>query len=209
MNSERKDEKLRFERELWRRGVRIVAGIDEAGRGPLAGPVVAAAVIVPEGFFLEEVDDSKCLPAARREALFDLIMSGAGGVGVGVVDHEVIDRINILNATFLAMNTAVRNLPLRPEHLLVDGNRFAGTTLPFSTIVDGDALSFSIGAASIVAKVTRDRMMADFDRLYPGYGFAEHKGYGTPAHRDAISRLGPCPIHRRSFRLLKEEEEVP
>jgi len=209
MNSERAAEKLRFERRLWGRGVRTVAGVDEAGRGPLAGPVVAAAVIVPQGFFLPQVDDSKKLTPEMRAQLFDLIMSGSGGVGVGVVGHEVIDQINILNATFLAMNMAVRNLPRAPEHLLIDGNRFAGSALPFSTIVDGDARSFSIGAASIIAKVTRDRLMLDFDRVYPGYGFAAHKGYGTPAHREAISRLGPCPIHRKSFRLLHEQGTVP
>ena len=238
MNSERpegwrearKTEMLRYEQELWSRGVRLVAGLDEAGRGPLAGPVVAAAVIVAPDFFIPEVDDSKRLSPAVRESLFDVISAGAMAVGVGTVESDVIDRINILNATFRAMHMALARLPIEPGHLLIDGNRFVSDvpllradwntpaipsfrertegirSTPFTTIVRGDSLSFSIAAASIIAKVTRDRLMVRFDEMYPGYGFARHKGYGTRQHRDAIGRLGPCPIHRRSFHLNRQEE---
>ena len=190
---------LAHELTLWRRGLRSVAGIDEAGRGPLAGPVVAAAVTFRPGFFHPGVDDSKKLSPARREEMEAVIRDHALGVGVGIVDHAAIDRLNILNATFQAMHEAVRALPDEPEYLLVDGNRFRGGAIPFEAIVDGDARSFSIAAASIIAKVTRDRIMREFDREFPGYGFARHKGYGTAQHRDAIARLGLCPIHRRSF----------
>ncbi len=209
MNSDHGDDKLRFERDLWRKGVRSVAGVDEAGRGPLAGPVVAAAVVFPQEFFLPGVDDSKRLTADRREELFEQILACASGVGIGIVGHEVIDQLNILHATYQAMHAAVQNLPVPPDHLLIDGNRFDGGVLPYSTIVQGDARSLCIGAASIIAKVTRDRLMKEFDLQYPGYGFAVHKGYGTRSHREAIGRLGPCPIHRRSFRLLSAEETAP
>jgi ribonuclease HII len=190
---------LQYESELNARGVRFVAGVDEAGRGPLAGPVVAAAVILPEGLSIPGVDDSKKLTAARRDALYEVILASAMAVGTGIVGHEEIDRINILQATFRAMHQALAALSITPGHILVDGNRFAGTGIPFTTIVDGDALSHSIAAASIIAKVTRDRLLCDYDRLYPAYGFARHKGYGTAQHRAAITALGPCPIHRRTF----------
>jgi ribonuclease HII len=190
---------LVHERKLWDRGLHLVAGVDEAGRGPLAGPVVAAAVIAGNDFYLPEVDDSKKLSAALRERLYDAIMNGALCVGVGCVDHEVIDRVNILNATFEAMHLAVNSLKLTPEFLLIDGNRYKGGEIPFTTIVDGDELCFSIAAASIIAKVTRDRLMVQYDLEFPGYGFARHKGYGTREHREAIARLGASPIHRRSF----------
>jgi ribonuclease HII len=180
-----------------------VAGIDEAGRGPLAGPVVAAAVVFQAGTFIPGVDDSKKLTSRARAGLFDLIMSRALGVGIGSVDNTVIDEINILNATFLAMDRAVGSLGVRPGHLIVDGNLFrpgsATSGIPFSTVIGGDGECFSIAAASIVAKVTRDRLMEEFDRVYPEYGFAKHKGYGTAEHRAAILRFGFCPIHRRSF----------
>jgi ribonuclease HII len=197
----RKMQMLLHERRCWNRGRMKVAGVDEAGRGPLAGPVVAAAVIFPRNFFIAEVDDSKQLTRAQREVLYDQIMNEALGVGVGMVDNNTIDNINILNATFKAMHAAVHQLSILPDHLLVDGNRFAGHGIPFTTIVDGDALSFSIAAASIIAKVTRDRMMVEFDIKFPGYGFAKHKGYGTREHRQAITRLGLSPIHRRSFKM--------
>lgn len=189
--------------ETIRRGGGLVAGIDEAGRGPLAGPVVAAAVIFPAGVYIDGVDDSKKLSPARREVLFDQIMCEAHAVGVGTVDSGLIDQINILNATFLAMDRAVGDLRVRPGHLLVDGNRFSPgvscSGIPFSTIIGGDARCFSVAAASIIAKVTRDRMMEQFDKEFPGFGFAAHKGYGTAQHREAIERLGFCAIHRRSF----------
>lgn len=203
---------LRVERSLWSRGISHVAGIDEAGRGPLAGPVVAAAVIMPRGFYLPGVDDSKRLTAAVRCSLAGRIRDTALAVGVGVVDHETIDRVNILNATFEAMHLAVENLSIQPDFLLIDGNRYRegrgtrGEATPFTTIVGGDASCFSIAAASIIAKVTRDRMMEEFDALYPLYGFVRHKGYATPQHRAAILRHGLCAIHRRSFtrRLIAE-----
>lgn len=202
----RSDAMLSRERALWARGISTVAGIDEAGRGPLAGPVVAAAVVMPPGFFLPAVDDSKKLTARVRSGLADLIRGGAVSVGVGVVSHETIDRINILNATFEAMHRAVGNLSLVPEFLLVDGNRFRGGGIPYATVVGGDGLCYSIAAASIIAKVTRDRIMEGYDVKYPLYGFARHKGYATRAHRAAILQYGICPIHRRTFtqRLVAE-----
>jgi ribonuclease HII len=198
------DALLRHERLLRIAGRVHIAGIDEAGRGPLAGPVVAAAVIFPEECFLHGVRDSKQLTAERRDELYGAILSHALGVGVGIVGHEVIDRINILNATFLAMHQAVDKLPLRPDHLLIDGNRFQDPGIPYTTIVKGDARCFSIAAASIVAKVTRDRLMTDYDGRFPGYGFARHKGYATQEHCEAIARLGMCEIHRRSFHLKSQ-----
>ena len=209
-NEERKSRLLRLERSLRSGPVRHIAGVDEAGRGPLAGPVVAAAVVFPPEFYLPGVDDSKKLTAAKREELFDRINASALSVGVGIVSHEVIDRLNILNATFRAMHDAVANLTLVPDHLLVDGNMFPGGSVPHTTVVGGDGLCFSIAAASIIAKVTRDRLMCAYDTQFPGYGFASHKGYGTREHRDAIARLGYCAIHRRSFHLraLTESEHV-
>ena len=201
---------LRHEWKIWRSGVEIVAGVDEAGRGPLAGPVVAAAVVMKRGDFLPGVDDSKKLTPRERSQLFGEILTRALAVGIGAVDHDTIDRINILNATFRAMHLAVTALGVRPEHLLIDGNRFtpqiaaggAEYPIPFTTLVDGDALSFAVASASIVAKVTRDRIMEGLDRVYPGYGFAQHKGYATQKHRDAILRLGLSPVHRRSFAVM-------
>lgn len=189
----------RFEAELRARGVGPVAGIDEAGRGPLAGPVVAAAVILPPDVTLPGVDDSKKLSPANREELFALISSTATAVGIGMAGHDEIDAVNILQATFRAMHRAVAALHPSPAHLLIDGNRFAADGIPFTTIVGGDARCLSIAAASIIAKVTRDRIMCAYDATFPGYGFAQHKGYGTLRHRNAIRDLGPCPIHRRSF----------
>lgn len=201
---------LRYERVLWDSGVKVVAGIDEAGRGPLAGPVVAAAVVFPVEVYMPSVDDSKKLTARQREELYDLINAEAISVGIGISDPGMIDDINILNATIRAMHEAVRHLSIVPERLLVDGNRFEEDGIPSATIVDGDARSFTIAAASIVAKVTRDRMMLEYERTYPGYGFARHKGYGTREHRAAIQTLGLCPIHRRSFRTrpLSPHERV-
>jgi ribonuclease HII len=195
---------LSHERRLRVAGRRSIAGIDEAGRGPLAGPVVAAAVVFPEGCFLPGVIDSKQLTAEEREALCGEIMSRAHGVGVGIVGHEIIDRINILNATFMAMHRAIHQLPSRPDHLLIDGNSFQDIGIPFTTIVQGDGCCFSIAAASIVAKVTRDRLMEELDEQYPGYGFRKHKGYATREHCEAIARLGLCGIHRRSFHLKSQ-----
>jgi ribonuclease HII len=190
---------LHFERALWERGVLWVAGIDEAGRGPLAGPVVAAAVIFPPDMIIPGVDDSKKLTPAQREELYPRILNEAMAVGIGSADPEEIDQVNILQATYRAMHRAVAGLDVAPQHLLIDGNRFDGMHIPFTVVVGGDARSHAIAAASIVAKVTRDRMMVLYDGLYPGYGFARHKGYGTTCHRENFRRLGPCPIHRQSF----------
>ena len=192
---------IQFETSYRARGVARIAGVDEAGRGPLAGPVVAAAVVFAPDVLIDGVDDSKVLSAIRREELAAKIRAGAIDVGVGVVSHEEIDRINILRATNLAMEQAVRSLGTPPDLLLIDGNSFRHDTLRFVNIVDGDALCFSIAAASIIAKVERDRLMLEYDRLYPEYGFAAHKGYGTEQHRKAIAKHGLSPIHRRSFKV--------
>ncbi len=203
---EEKDFLLKIEREYWRSGALLVAGVDEAGRGPLAGPVVAAAVIFQPEHCVEGVKDSKLLTAEERDDLYEKIVAEAFTYGVGIVHHDVIDRINILQATYRAMHEAIRRLSVAPSVLLVDGNRFLDIGIPYRTIVDGDALSFSIAAASIVAKVTRDRLMMAYDAQFPGYGFGQHKGYATPQHREAIQRLGLCDIHRRSFADLSQRE---
>jgi ribonuclease HII len=192
---------LQYERAYWDAGLHYVAGIDEAGRGPLAGPVVAAAVILPGDCMLEGVNDSKKLRPAKREELFARIRAYAVSIGVGIVDHTEIDRINILQATMKAMRLAVSQLAVKPEHLLVDGPRYDDTSIPSTAIIGGDAKCFSIAAASIIAKVTRDHIMNEYDRLYPLYGFGRHKGYGTAEHLAALCAHGPCEIHRRSFRM--------
>jgi ribonuclease HII len=193
-----------YEKKAHEKGHLTIAGIDEAGRGPLAGPVVAAAVILPDRFPSADVNDSKQLSPVQRERLYELIYSQAVAVGIGIVDAIEIDRINILRASLLAMVMAASNLDPAPDCLLVDGNFPVPLALAQQTIVKGDALSLSIAAASIVAKVTRDRLMSRYDQDYPQYGFAGHKGYGTPTHREAIVRHGCCPIHRRSFKGVKE-----
>ena len=192
---------LEIELSLWAKGIRNVVGVDEAGRGPLAGPVVAAAVVFPSGTLIKGVEDSKKLTERKREELFPLIKEQALGVGVGIVDHEVIDRINILQATILAMHKAIDELGVAPDFVIVDGNTFRHDLYHFRNIVDGDEKSFTIAAASIIAKVTRDRLMREYHLQYPLYGFAQHKGYGTKHHLEAIRRYGLCAIHRRSFDL--------
>lgn len=176
-----------------------ICGIDEAGRGPLAGPVVAGAVILPKDTEILYLNDSKKLSEKRREALYDEIMERAVSVGVGVIGPERIDEINILNATYEAMQTAVAALDVKPDILLNDAVTIPDIETEQIPIIKGDAKSISIAAASIIAKVTRDRMMAEYDLSMPGYGFARHKGYGTKAHIESLKRLGPCPIHRRTF----------
>ncbi len=190
---------LRFENELWQKGCKYIAGVDEAGRGPLAGPVVAAAVVYGTLPTIPMVNDSKKVTKRNREWLFCEITKRAFATSVGIATVEEIDRINIYHASILAMNRAVENLNMQPEHLLVDGNAFKHSEIPFTTIVKGDALSYSIASASILAKVTRDRLMAEYDRGYPMYGFAKHKGYATTQHLDAIEKYGYCELHRRSF----------
>ena len=200
VEKQRLEKLLHFERRLWKKGINWVAGIDEAGRGPLAGPVVAAAVILPHQATLPGLDDSKKVNPAKRETLFELIHQIAIAVGVGVVHAEEIDRINILQATRKAMNQAIESLTPIPQHLLVDGGEIPNQNVPQTGIIAGDSLSASIAAASIVAKVTRDRMMKQYDLLFPVYGFASHKGYGTEEHLEAIRRHGPCLLHRRCFK---------
>jgi ribonuclease HII len=195
---------LAFEKIALAEGFLIIAGIDEAGRGPLAGPVVAAAVILPVGLVIPGVDDSKKLTEQKREKLFDVIMSLANSVGIGIVDPEVIDRVNILQATRLAMLKAVEQLSLQPDYLLIDGITRIDSGIFQKTVKKGDSLSLSIAAASIIAKVTRDRQMIEMDRTYPGYGLAGHKGYGSALHMEAIRLLGPSPIHRLTFGGVKE-----
>jgi ribonuclease HII len=190
---------LRYERALWRAGTSAVAGVDEAGVGPMAGPVVAAAVIFDQEIFVKGVNDSKQLPAERREELFGRIREKALAVGVGIASPAEIDELNIYWATMAASVRALAALGRTPDHVLVDGRRIPDLRLPQTRIVGGDRKSFCIAAASIVAKVTRDRMMVEFEVQYPEYGFAQHKGYCTADHFAALARLGPSPIHRRSF----------
>ena len=199
---QRKQQLLQHDQEFLKRGFTSLAGVDEAGRGPLAGPVVASAVIVRDFSFSEVVDDSKKMSHAAREKAFDEILARCE-VGIGVVENDEIDRINILEATFKAMQDAVTRLSALPDCLLIDGNKSPKIPVRQFAIVDGDALSFSIACASVVAKVTRDRMMDYYDELYPQYGFSEHKGYGTSAHVEAIKKYGPCRIHRTSFEPVK------
>jgi ribonuclease HII len=200
---------LHFERQAQARGFRAVAGIDEAGRGPLAGPVVAAAVILPETFDLPGLTDSKQLSEKARERLYPLIRSQALAVGIGVARAEEIDEVNILQATLRSMQRAVARLNVPADFLLIDGNVPVPLALPQQTLVKGDSRSLSIAAASVVAKVVRDRIMCALDRLHPGYGFAGHKGYGSAAHLAAIVRLGPSPCHRRSFGGVREHCSGP
>ena len=191
-----------FEAEVRARGFRVIAGLDEAGRGPLAGPVVAAAVVLPEKGKLKGVDDSKKLSAGQREKMFSLLREKALAMGVGIVDVQEIDRLNILQASLKAMELAVEKLPLPPDFLLIDGIHSLRFPLPQKTIPKGDQRCLSIAAASIVAKVTRDRLMAAYHDQYPQYNFAQHKGYGTKEHLKAIQEYGCCPLHRRSFRTI-------
>ncbi len=190
--------------DYWTKGVGFLCGIDEVGRGPLAGPVVAASVILPEGCRIEGIKDSKKLSPKRREELFDKIRNNAIAVGLGIVEPILIDRINILQATYEAMRRAILSMRVFPEYVIVDGKPIPNLPLPQEGIVKGDSLSISIGAASIVAKVVRDRIMEMYDLIFPQYGFARNKGYGTKEHIEALFRYGPCPIHRRSFRPVSE-----
>lgn len=188
-----------YEQEAYRKGITLIAGIDEVGRGPLAGPVVTAAVILPKGMLIEGVNDSKKVSEKTREKLYDVIIQEALVWAVGIVDNNIIDEINILNATRMAMKEAVGKLKTKPELLLIDAEKLEDLNIPQQSIVKGDSLSHAIAAASIVAKVTRDRMIVEMDKQYPGYGLAKHKGYGTAEHIEAIKQKGLCPIHRRSF----------
>ncbi len=193
-----------IENDLYENGyrgqeIRTIAGVDEVGRGPLAGPVVTAAVILPQGFDLLGVNDSKKLSEKRREELYEKIMETALAVSIGMRDWQRIDEINILNATREAMTDAIRNLPFSPDIVLIDALTLDLPEIPQMPLVKGDSRSISIAAASIIAKVTRDRMMVEYAGQYPGYAFEKNKGYGTKAHYEGLDRLGACPIHRRSF----------
>jgi ribonuclease HII len=190
---------LEIENRLYEKGYNYICGVDEAGRGPLCGPVVAAAVILKKDSVIEGVNDSKKLSEKKREKLYDDIMQNAVAVGVGISSVDVIEKVNILNATKQAMIEAINNLKIDPDYALIDGNQPIDISIPFETVVSGDSKSESIAAASIIAKVTRDRMLIEYDKTYPEYGFAKHKGYGTKAHIEAIKEHGITPIHRPSF----------
>lgn len=195
----RLEEITKYEKKLYSQGINIIAGVDEVGRGPLAGPVVTAAVILPKGVVIEGVNDSKKLSAKKREALFEVIKEKAVSFAVGLESNAVIDDINILCAALSAMKSAVDGLSVRPEAVLVDAVTIPNIGIKQQAIIKGDEKSISIACASIIAKVTRDRLMEEFDEIYPGYGFKENKGYASAAHINAIKELGLCPIHRRSF----------
>lgn len=188
-----------FEKQFCSEGFRVICGTDEAGRGPLAGPVVAGACILPDGLVIEGLDDSKKLSEKKRERLYDEICEKAVAWSIGISTAAEIDEINILEASLQAMRRAVDGLSVRPDMILVDGNINRGFRLPAKAIVGGDGIVQSIAAASVLAKVTRDRMCLELDSKYPQYGFAKHKGYPTPAHKLAVYEYGPCPEHRRSF----------
>lgn len=190
-----------FERAVRQLGYSSIAGIDEAGRGPLAGPVVAAAIILPPDYRNKDIRDSKKLSASRREKLYDRINADAVSVGIGVVEHSVIDEINILRAALLAMEKAVLNLTVTADYLLIDGRDTINLSIPQQAIIKGDSRSISVASASIIAKVTRDRIMDDYHQLYSVYNFQKHKGYGTREHREAIKKHGLCHIHRKSFNI--------
>jgi len=200
----------KFEKKAGKKGFSAIAGIDEAGRGPLAGPVVSAAVVLPASFPVSGIDDSKKLTPKKRDILYEKIYEYAAAIGIGIVDAVEIDRINILQASLLCMAISVENLVPMPDYLLIDGPYRISVRLPQETIPHGDGLSISIASASIVAKVTRDRLMERYDEDYPQFGFSRHKGYPTRAHKEAIRKFGCCPIHRRTFKGVKEyAEPVP
>ena len=197
---QRLNELKEIDKSYFKKGYNYICGIDEAGRGPLAGPVVVAAVIMPKDSMIEGVNDSKKVSEKKREKLYELIIEEAISYSVGIVDQNEIDRINILNATKAGLTEAVRTLKVKPELILVDALTNIDTCgVPYQSIIKGDAKSYSIAAASIIAKVTRDRIMREWDKVYPQYGFERHKGYGTAAHISAIKENGLCPLHRLSF----------
>ena len=197
---QRLTELKKIENEIYKTGVQTICGIDEAGRGPLAGPVVVAAVIMPKDSFIEGVNDSKKVSEKKREALYEQITDEAIAWGVGIIDQKEIDEINILNATKKGLTTAIKELKVKPDRIIVDAlDKIDTLGIPYTPIIKGDAKCYSIAAASIIAKVTRDRIMRQWDEIYPMYGFEKHKGYGTAAHIAAIKEYGLCPLHRLSF----------
>ncbi len=201
---------LKYEKELYQKGITLIAGVDEVGRGPLVGPVVAAGVILPQNYSLPGLNDSKKLSAKKRATLFPVIMQEAISVGIGVVDHQVIDQINIYEASRLAMMKAIADLKVAPEYILTDAMPLKNISIPFQSIIHGDALSASIAAASIIAKVTRDEMMIELDQAHPEYGFKRHKGYPTKEHLANLKRLGPLSNYRFTYKpicdLIKKDE---
>jgi ribonuclease HII len=189
-----------FEAETYNAGYNLIAGIDEAGRGPLAGPVVASAVILPKGICIPSIDDSKKLLEKKREQLYDVILKEAVSIGIGIVDEKTIDEINILQASILAMKIAIGQLNIKPDFILSDAVSLPDMNIPQKAIIKGDSKSISIAAASIIAKVTRDRLMCEYHKKYPMYKFISNKGYGTAKHLEMLKRYGPCEIHRRTFK---------
>ena len=198
------DDLLKFERELYSQGITLIGGVDEAGRGPLVGPVVAACVILPVNYELEGLNDSKQLSEKKRDFLFDIIMKDAVSVGVGIVEADMIDKINILEASRLAMKLAIENMDIKPEFVLSDAMKLNNIDIPYKDIVHGDALSLSIAAGSVIAKVTRDRMLYELDKEYPEYGFAKHKGYPTKAHLEAIQKYGLLKNYRFTYKPVSD-----
>ena len=199
---ERLEGMLAYEKELYTQGIQLIAGVDEVGRGPLAGPVVAAAVILPKACKIPGLNDSKKIPKSKHKEIYEAVLQNAIAIGIGVKDNHVIDQVNIYEATKLAMMEAIGQLGPQPQHLLIDAMKL-DLPIPQTSIIKGDANSLSIAAASIVAKVTRDQMMEEFDREYPGYDFAQNAGYGTAKHLAGLDKLGVTPIHRRSFEPVK------
>lgn len=198
----RLEKMLAYEKELYTQGIQLIAGVDEVGRGPLAGPVVAAAVILPKACKIPGLNDSKKIPKSKHKEIYEAVLQNAIAIGIGIKDNQVIDQVNIYEATKLAMREAIGQLEPQPQHLLIDAMRL-DLPIPQTSIIKGDANSLSIAAASIVAKVTRDQMMEEFDRKYPGYDFAQNAGYGTAKHLAGLDQLGVTPIHRRSFEPVK------
>ena len=198
----RLEKMLAYEKELYAQGIDLIAGVDEVGRGPLAGPVVAAAVILPKACKIPGLNDSKKIPKSKHKEIYEAVLQNAIAIGIGVKDNHVIDQVNIYEATKLAMMEAIGQLEPQPQHLLIDATRL-DLPIPQTSIIKGDANSLSIAAASIVAKVTRDQMMEEFDQKYPGYDFAQNAGYGTAKHLAGLDKLGVTPIHRRSFEPVK------
>ena len=202
----RLEQMLRYEKELYKAGYQAIAGIDEVGRGPLAGPVVAAAVILPLGCKIKGLNDSKKIPKKKHQEIYQVVMDKALAVGIGLMDSEIIDQVNIYEATKLAMKEALSKLSLKPDYLLIDAMKL-DVDIPQESIIKGDANSLSIAAASIVAKVTRDKLMADYDKKFPGYDFAKNAGYGTRSHLQGLERSGVTPIHRKTFEPIKSMYE--
>ena len=199
---ERLEGMLAYEKELYTQGIQLIAGVDEVGRGPLAGPVVAAAVILPKACKIPGLNDSKKIPKSKHKEIYEAVLQNAIAIGIGIKDNQVIDQVNIYEATKLAMMEAIGQLEPQPQHLLIDAMKL-DLPIPQTSIIKGDANSLSIAAASIVAKVTRDQMMEEFDKEYPGYDFAQNAGYGTAKHLAGLDKLGVTPIHRRSFEPVK------